>query len=222
MIQWPRKLGGKPKIVSWLNRMLDGVRASEVKGVIGGRLIENSDGKVIVFGDSQSTATPLQMFVLIEEFNDYLRCAPLEIAQDGTRTFTSGDGDSYIAKPPELRHAIADETIDGDAINYTYLDTHTREASLALSPEITETQNVVPWYLPEDDANEGSTIYAAEVLGGTGVYREVTTGNWQQLKLVEVSSRAWARRSKPYAALVGEGAGEAISGEGGEAITGEK
>jgi hypothetical protein len=197
--------------------MLDGVRASEVKGVIGGRLIENSDGKVIVIGDSLGTSTPLEMFVLIEEFDDFLRCAPLTIESDGTRTFTSGDGDSYIAKPPELRHTIADETIDGDAINYTYLDTHTREASLDLSPEITETQNVVPWYLVEDEENEGSTIYAAQVAGGTGVYRD-----GQQLKLVEVSSRAWARRSKPYAALVGEGAGEAISGEGGEAITGEK
>lgn len=222
MIQFPRKLGGKPKIVSWLNRLLDGVRASEVKGVIGGRLIENSDGKVIVVGDSLSTQTPLQMFVLIEEFDDYLRCAPLEIAQDGTRTFTSGDSDSYIAKPPELRHTIINEVIDGDAISYEYLDTHTREGRLDLSPSVTEIQNVVPWYLIEDDDNEGSTIYAAQVSGGAGVYREVTAGNWQQLQLVEVSSRAWARRSKPYAALVGEGAGESIIGEGGESITGEK
>lgn len=53
MIRWPSLLGGKPKIVNWLNRLVLGCRASEVKEVRGnGKLIENTDGKIIIINDA--------------------------------------------------------------------------------------------------------------------------------------------------------------------------
>jgi hypothetical protein len=51
MIQWPSLLGGSHKLVSWLNKLMRCARASEIKQVIGnGRLIENSDGKILEIG----------------------------------------------------------------------------------------------------------------------------------------------------------------------------
>lgn len=48
MIQWPSLLGGKHKLVPWLNKVLACCKASEIKQVIGGKLIENTDGKILV------------------------------------------------------------------------------------------------------------------------------------------------------------------------------
>lgn len=49
MTQWPGILGGKHKLVAWLNKIRAGAKASELKQVIGeGRLIENTDGKILV------------------------------------------------------------------------------------------------------------------------------------------------------------------------------
>ena len=51
MVRWPGKLGGRHKLVGWLNAFLDASRAHQVKQIIGGRLIENSDGKILVVGE---------------------------------------------------------------------------------------------------------------------------------------------------------------------------
>ena len=48
MNQWPGKLGGKAKLAGWLNRLVDRSRAGEIKQIIGGRLIETSDGKCLI------------------------------------------------------------------------------------------------------------------------------------------------------------------------------
>lgn len=49
MIQWPALLGGNHKLVGWLNKFLKSCKSSEIKQVVGpGKLIENSDGKVLV------------------------------------------------------------------------------------------------------------------------------------------------------------------------------
>jgi len=58
MIQWPSKLGGKPKLVGWLNRLLDRCKASEIKNIIGGRLIETSDGKTLIVDPARGGGTP--------------------------------------------------------------------------------------------------------------------------------------------------------------------
>ena len=48
-----RELGGTPKLVGWLNKLVVSARASEVKKVIGnGRLIETTDGKTIEIWNS--------------------------------------------------------------------------------------------------------------------------------------------------------------------------
>lgn len=48
MIRWPSLIGGTHKIVGWLNSLLLGCRAAEIKEVKGqGRLISNTDGKII-------------------------------------------------------------------------------------------------------------------------------------------------------------------------------
>lgn len=48
MIQWPSKLGGKHKLVGWLNKVLSKCQASEIKAVIGGKLLPSTDGKTLV------------------------------------------------------------------------------------------------------------------------------------------------------------------------------
>jgi hypothetical protein len=53
-MRWPNKLGGSPRLVGWLNAFLDACRSGEIKTVIGGRIIESSDGKTIVI-DSERT-----------------------------------------------------------------------------------------------------------------------------------------------------------------------
>lgn len=55
MIQWPALLGGKNKLVGWLNKLLRCARASEIKQVVGpGHLRESTDGKILVI----TTPTP--------------------------------------------------------------------------------------------------------------------------------------------------------------------
>lgn len=55
MAQWPSLLGGKKKLVGWLNRFLEKARSRELKQVIGnGRLVESSDGLTVEIWDSHS------------------------------------------------------------------------------------------------------------------------------------------------------------------------
>lgn len=70
MIRWPALLGGNHKLVSWMNRLVIGCRASEVKSVTGnGRLIEHSDGKVIeIWSDRIVNRDPFRIY----QTTDYL------------------------------------------------------------------------------------------------------------------------------------------------------
>ncbi len=88
------------------------------------------------------------------------------------------------------------QLIDGDSLTYTYTNAHKRVATIDLGEltEISETQVVVPWYLPDDEDNDGSIIYAIETKG-TGVWREVVATVFEQLTFLEVSGREWGRSS---------------------------
>jgi len=70
VIQWPNKVGGRAPLAGWLNRLIDRCRASEIKTVIGGRIIESSDGKTIVIdsvvGGSGAAPTGLAMIYVGE------------------------------------------------------------------------------------------------------------------------------------------------------------
>lgn len=127
MIQWPNKLGGKPKLVNWLNRMLDRCRASELKQVIGGRLIENSDGKTLVIdGAEKSSGVSVGLYRLKSVQADYITCKAWDGTEDGKVT-SDASADVYIAKNPEIRETLGQtgtptETIEGVAYYYTYAD----------------------------------------------------------------------------------------------------
>lgn len=70
MIRWPSLLGGKHKLVSWLNRLVIGCRASEVTQVIGsGRLIESTSGKTIeIWNQKTIDSNPFRIY----QTTDYL------------------------------------------------------------------------------------------------------------------------------------------------------
>lgn len=54
MAQWPSLLGGRNKLVSWLNKFVEKSRSRELKQVIGnGRLIESSDGLTVEIWGSE-------------------------------------------------------------------------------------------------------------------------------------------------------------------------
>lgn len=160
---------------------------------------ENGKYLPVLKREASSFRKLVRMYVLIEEFDDYLRCAALTIEEDGTRHFLSSDDtDVYIAKPADIRHSITAQIIDGDSLTYSYADEHTRTATIdeGEATEISEVEVVSPWYLPEDETNDGNIIYAVETVG-TGVFRLVSTGPdvFEQLTLLEISGREWARSS---------------------------
>lgn len=150
-----------------------------------GRAIYSDKNVVIELPDSSGDDETygLQMFELQSESDDWNVCRPLSIDADGLRATTSVD--YYIAKPPELRHSIVSETINGAVFTYTYTDEHTR--IMTAEDDSTETQVVTPWYLPT--GGSVTIIYAQAVVGGTGVWKDGV-----QLTLLEQSSRAWARQ----------------------------
>lgn len=140
-------------------------------------------------------AGPIRMYQLMSEEDDWIVCRALSINVDGERTV--GTTDFYIAKPAELRHSVVEEVIEGETFSYAYTNEHERVATIEDGDDagLTETQVVNPYYLPADDDNDGSIIYAHET-AGTGVWREVSTDVFEELTLLEISGREWAQKSE--------------------------
>lgn len=64
MAQWPGLLGGKKKLVGWLNKFLEKSRSRELKQVTGnGRLIESSDGLCVEIWGGQPSGQILALRV---------------------------------------------------------------------------------------------------------------------------------------------------------------
>ncbi len=175
--------------MAWLNKLRAAALSCRIKTVIGGRVIQTTDGVSIEISPaSAGGGGGIKMYQLMSEADDWSVCRLLAIDKDGARTV--GATDVYIAKPAELRHSIVEEIIDGDDVTYAYTNEHERVATLDGSDE---TQVVVPWYLPHDGDNDGSIIYAHETTG-TGVWREIETDVFQELTLLEISGREWAEQ----------------------------
>lgn len=110
MIQWPSLLGGKHKLVGWLNKIVKCCKASEIKQVVGeGYLKENSDGKILVI-TAKSRASDENPFI---------------IYQGSTRLkmkVTTGDiittGAAFEPSNPDTELTIT----DAEAKNYIYLE----------------------------------------------------------------------------------------------------
>jgi len=135
----------------------------------------------------------VELFQLMSIQEDYLTCRPVNVARDLTREVD--DGDVYIAKEPKLRNSVTQEIIDGLTIDYTYdPDFTTRTASAEGMDD--ETQVVVPhWLVHEEYVNAGDLIFAVRTTG-TGVWRLIPDSDpeaYEELTLLELSSRAWAK-----------------------------
>jgi len=199
-----------------LDELVDAINALRnqkvVNGQIGQHLIGDRHSMLVAPGGVRSGAGALvRMFQINEDLPDddlasiaadWIVCRSLSIAEDGTRTV--GTTDVYIAKPFKLRNQIVTETIAGEQINYEYTTPTERIASLDSDPDTTETQVVVPYYLPQvrNEAAEilyaGDVIYASQVAGGTGVWREFEEDPSEQLQWLDlnVDGRAWAKKTE--------------------------
>lgn len=193
---FPNPIGGGKKSVAWLNKLRAAAMSCRIKSVIGGRLIQSSDGVSLEFVVPPSGGSgAIRMYQLMSESSNYTVCRTLRIDRTGARTV--GPVDLYIAKPPELRHSILEEVIAGETFSYSYTNEHERISTIEDGDDegLTETQVINPYYLPHDEDNDGSIIYAHDTLG-TGVWREVETDVWEQLTLLEITGREWAEKNE--------------------------
>lgn len=97
---------------------------------------------------------------------------------------TEGPGDISVARPPEQRNSIANETIDGVVYNYTYPTTVNRNSLSALT-NLLEQEVIVPRILVNV-----TQIFAFR--GDTGVL-DPASGRAINLQDLNVGGRAWAR-----------------------------
>lgn len=126
-------------------------------------------------------------FVVIEEFGDYLSCRPW----NGTEAV--GTINFEVAKPYLLRQSSYDtKTIPYGGTDYTF----TKNASLpnkrtSDDGSTTETQVIVPEYVPKSATYTGDVIYAK----GVGDSMNVTNGSSKPIGFVDANldGRAWAK-----------------------------
>ncbi len=187
MTQWLSKLGGKRPIVGWLNKLLDCCKASEIRQVIGGRLIEDSSGKTLVIDVPTRTGGGLSLMLVKAKVGDVLICH----TWDGTN---EGAVNIPVAVNQESRQKDL-ETIN--SITYTYdpyspLDSfNDQRTSTSDADDSEETQIVTPlWF--EDCLIQVATTTASLVEFSDDIDISYE-GEPYDIKLIEVSSRCWAK-----------------------------
>jgi len=121
-MNFPDRIRGGNRAASWLNRLLEAASACRIKSVVGGQLIQSTDGVSLVFdsfarGSAGRSASTLRVYRLKAVREDYLVCRTWDpwLLEEGTENV-------FIAKMPKLRHSILSETIEGREFFYDYPD----------------------------------------------------------------------------------------------------
>lgn len=179
----PKAPSGGSSFAQWLQSLTSFVRSS--------RIIESPDVKPTITSQGTvlriktragvSAGSTIKQYRLSSIEGDFLTC----YEWDGT---TEGTEAVYIARDPELRRsAFEGESVayssDGDAFTATYVYSSNTKRVKTVSG-IAETQVIIPYY------KTGFTvILAAETANKTGV----TDPNDEDIYLVELTQRAWAK-----------------------------
>lgn len=174
-------IGQVNALSTWIVRTVDGPTASIQIG-------DNGTSLSIPKGGGRSTSVSGSSRYLVQAvYGDYLEC----VSWDG---FTTGDT-VYVAKPPELRHSITSQVIEGDTVDYTYaartgnLDgSRTAILNPDTDPSSAQLEIVIPVYM--DDDSTLAEIWADEPAGGTGV---TVGGNPLTLMDTNRAARAWCQ-----------------------------
>lgn len=151
MIQWPALLGGKNKLVAWLNKLLRAGRSSELKKVVGpGHLIENTDGKTLVILPTPPVGVSYQF--RIYQGSTWLK---MKVATGDLIT----TGDAFEPSNPDTELTLT----SGVAKFYIYLSFSSATAAsfIATATAPTWDVNKVPigWVDTTDTTNSRSVIH---------------------------------------------------------------
>jgi hypothetical protein len=182
----PNPMTGPGALAHWCNRVREFCHWSQllsgpgyrVKQLQGGRIIE-----IIPQGGGGKGAAPVgaQRFRVKSVASDYLTCH----FWDGT---TEAGSDVKIAKPPELRHSLASQTINGVAVTYDTFAISggvcTRTAHPAGAAD--QLEMVLPVYQIAG-AGADAEIWADQPAGGTGV---AAAADWMDTNR---DGRAWCQ-----------------------------
>lgn len=175
MIKVPGDLGGLHPLANWLNRLKEALRARTLLPGVGYKLRETTNGVILQIQPGGTGGGRSAAYRVKSANGDYLVCR----TYNGT---SEGSEDVNIAKPFDARQ-LTSETLDGVATTYTYTGAATvlnrfRTASFSGT---TEQQQVVPLWKVDGLIRVMSIDYSG------------VTVDDADLKLMEISSRAWAR-----------------------------
>lgn len=149
MIRWPGIIGGTHKLVSWLNRLRAASMQTEIKTVIGGRLIQHSNGRELVIDPSKPVvlSTPFQIY----QASSWLKFK----VRDG-RYVGTGNPITVTNTETEL------ELTSGVARYWFYIESTATTAEVkksATTLEWSSTKIPIGWVDTTDTTNNASVIY---------------------------------------------------------------
>jgi hypothetical protein len=160
----PNPNSGEGAAANWLRRLLAAVAANKILPGVGYKVKYSSLGTTLeVMPGKMLGGTISKRYRVKSVQGDYLTCR----TWDGT---TEGGTDVLVAKPPQLRHSIESQTIDGASVTYSDFSISGGVCKRIAKAADEDDQNemVIPVY---QLAGEGvdAEIWADKPEGGTGV-----------------------------------------------------
>ncbi len=185
-MQPPDEPRGSDRQSGWLRKLLAFARSCQVVEGIGYRINRSHRGTSLEILPGKGGGSTLKHYRVKSIEGDFMTCREW----GGSMTSTAADGttDIYIARDPELRRSTFEGksiayNSDGDSFTATYVYSSNTKRVKTVSGTA-ETQVIIPYY-----KTDLTVILAAESANGTGV----TDPDDQEIRLVEVTQRAWAK-----------------------------
>lgn len=185
----PNPNSGEGAAANWLRRLLAAVAANKILPGVGYKVKYSSLGTTLEVepgkGGGNGVGISAKRYRVKSVQGDYLTCR----TWDGS---TEGDTDVLVAKPPQLRHSITSQTVNGVSVTYSdYAISDgvcTRKASATSYPD--QAEMVIPvWQLAGTRVD--AEIWADQPEGGTGVEDEDEEPiEWQDTNR---DARAWCQ-----------------------------
>jgi hypothetical protein len=137
--------------------------SSRIMDATGSQVSRTTRGNVIVPKPGKWGGISAKRYRVKSVQGDYLTCR----TWDGS---TEGDADVLVAKPPQLRHSITAQTIDGVSVTYASytISSGVCERVASAAGEDDQDEMVIPvWQIAGTGAD--AEIWADQPSGGTGV-----------------------------------------------------
>ncbi len=177
----PNEPIGNSSVASWCRRLLRWCKSIEIQSGVGYRVRKGSGGTTLeLLGVAGGAAvTPVGRFRVKSVQGDYVTCR----TWDGT---TEGSSDVLVAKPPQLRHSISSQPINGVTVSYSGYSidgtTYVCSRTASGSGYSDQTEYVLPVW--QKSTGQDSELWAFKPKDGTGV----TDCDWLDLN---IDARAW-------------------------------